>query len=112
MAEHDLTQKIIPYLDRHLAFPLLDYLYETNAFPEEQLWAAQYQLAQGTNMIDYALDIFKKLHPDQEQPEGKAISVHIFYTTSPVYRFCCQKREFYFYLTKPSTRGANSIGCY
>jgi translation initiation factor 3 subunit E len=73
MAEYDLTQKIIPFLDRHLAFPLLDHLSEAGIFPEEQLWEAQYQLAAGTNMIDYAQEIFKKLHPTESEPESSHI---------------------------------------
>ena len=73
MAEHDLTAKLIPCLDRHLAFPLLDHLYESNLFPEEQIWAAQYELAQGTNMIDFAQEIYRKLHPDIAQPAGECI---------------------------------------
>ena len=71
MAEYDLTAKLIPHLDRHLAFPLLDHHYESNLFPEEQIWVAQYELAQGTNMIDFAQEIYKKLHPETEQPAGR-----------------------------------------
>lgn len=51
-----LVQKLIPHLDRHLALPLLNHLTEldTPIFPLEQLQKAQYELAKGTNMIDYA----------------------------------------------------------
>ncbi|KAI5989640.1 eIF3 subunit 6 N terminal domain-containing protein [Pisolithus orientalis] len=69
MAEHDLTKTIIPYLDRHLAFPLLAHLVETQLFPVEQVQAAQYELAKGTNMVDYAVNLFEQLYPDQEVPE-------------------------------------------
>ncbi|KAI0031370.1 eukaryotic translation initiation factor 3 subunit 6 [Vararia minispora EC-137] len=68
MAEYDLTKTIIPYLDRHLAFPLLAHLVETNIFPVEQVRAAQYELAKGTNMVDYAVNLFEQLHPDGEVP--------------------------------------------
>ncbi|KAH7913217.1 eIF3 subunit 6 N terminal domain-containing protein [Hygrophoropsis aurantiaca] len=69
MAEHDLTKTIIPYLDRHLAFPLLAHLVDTAYFPGEQVQAAQYELAKGTNMVDYAVSLFEQLHPGEEIPE-------------------------------------------
>ncbi|KAG2071543.1 eukaryotic translation initiation factor 3, subunit 6 [Suillus decipiens] len=69
MAEYDLSKTIIPYLDRHLAFPLLAHLVEISLFPVEQVQAAQYELAKGTNMLDYAVSLFEQLHPDEEIPE-------------------------------------------
>ncbi|TFK60523.1 eukaryotic translation initiation factor 3, subunit 6 [Pluteus cervinus] len=68
MAEHDLCITIIPYLDRHLAFPLLARLVETGLFPIEEVSAAQYELAKGTNMVDYAVSLFQQIHPDEEVP--------------------------------------------
>ncbi|CAL1712126.1 unnamed protein product [Somion occarium] len=68
MAEYDLTQKIIPYFDRHLVFPLLAHLAESELFPVEHVQAAQYELAKGTNMVDYAVSLFQQLHPDEEVP--------------------------------------------
>ena len=70
MADHDLTQTIIPYCDRHLVFPLLAHLVENEVFPVEQVQAAQYELAKGTNMVDYAVSLFEQLHPDEEIPGG------------------------------------------
>ena len=72
MAEYDLTKTIIPYLDRHLAFPLLAHLSETELFPVDQVRAAQYELAKGTNMVDYSVSLFEQLHPDQEIPKGNS----------------------------------------
>lgn len=70
MAEFDLTQTIIPYLDRHLAFPLLAHLVETGTFPADEVRQAQYELAKGTNMVDYAVSLWEQLQPDQEPPAG------------------------------------------
>ncbi|KDQ20948.1 hypothetical protein BOTBODRAFT_26961 [Botryobasidium botryosum FD-172 SS1] len=72
MAEYDLTQKLIPHLDRHLVFPLLNHLADTNLFPIEQVQQAQYELAKGTNMVDYAVGLFNQLHPGEEAPEEYA----------------------------------------
>lgn len=70
MAEYDLTKTIIPYLDRHLAFPLLAHLVETQLFPVEQVQTAQYELAKETNMVDYAVNLFEQLYPDKNIPDG------------------------------------------
>ncbi|KAF6754956.1 eukaryotic translation initiation factor 3 subunit 6 [Ephemerocybe angulata] len=69
MAEHDLSKTIIPYLDRHLAFPLLAHLSELSIFPDEDVQIAQYELAKGTNMFDYAAQLFETIYPDQEVPK-------------------------------------------
>jgi hypothetical protein len=70
MAEYDITQKMIPYIDRHLAFPVLAHLLELSLFPEEDVRFAQYELAKGTNMVDFAIDLFQQLYQDQEPPAG------------------------------------------
>ena len=75
MAEFDLTQTIIPYYDRHLVFPLLAHLAGSGIFPEEQVQAAQYELAKGTNMVDYAVSLFTPLYAEQEVPSGAFITL-------------------------------------
>jgi translation initiation factor 3 subunit E len=74
MAEHDLSKTIIPYLDRHLAFPLLAHLVETSLFPVEEVQVAQYELAKETNMVDYTVSLFQQTNPDKETPPGKYYS--------------------------------------
>ncbi|TFY54612.1 hypothetical protein EVG20_g9633, partial [Dentipellis fragilis] len=69
MADFDLTKTIIPYLDRHLAFPLLTHLADTELFKGTDVQTAQYELAKGTNMVDYAVNLFEQLNPDTEIPE-------------------------------------------
>ena len=71
MTEWDLSQKVIPYLDRHLAFPLLAYLTETGLFPAEDVQAAQYELARKTNMVDFAVGLFESVYPGKEIPAGE-----------------------------------------
>ncbi|KAF4617411.1 hypothetical protein D9613_006376 [Agrocybe pediades] len=68
MAEHDLSKTIIPYLDRHLSFPLLTHLAETSLFPAEQIQRAQYELAKGTNMFDYSASLFQMVYPGEPVP--------------------------------------------
>lgn len=76
MAEHDLTRTIIPYLDRHLVFPLLAHLLDNSGFPAEDVIAAQYELAKNTNMVDYAVHLFNQLNgEDAEAPAGASTSL-------------------------------------
>jgi translation initiation factor 3 subunit E len=72
MDTYDLSKTIIPYLDRHLVFPLLAHLEEEEIpiFPKTEVYTAQYELARGTNMFDYAVSLFEKIHPDEEVPSG------------------------------------------
>ncbi|CAF4569812.1 unnamed protein product, partial [Rotaria sp. Silwood2] len=68
MAEFDLTAKLGRYFDRHLVFPLLEFLTERNIFDEKEILQAKYDLLQHTTMVDFQLDIYKKLHSDGEEP--------------------------------------------
>ncbi len=70
MTDCDLTKTIIPYLDRHLVFPLLSHLHESGFFAPDQVAAAQYELAKGTNMVDYIVSLYEQLYPDSKVPEG------------------------------------------
>jgi eIF3 subunit 6 N terminal domain len=83
MASYDLTKTIIPYLDRHLVFPLLTHLHETGLFAPEQVAAAQYELAKGTNMVDYIVSLYEQLNADSEVPQGvKLLRLLLLYVLS------------------------------
>ncbi|KZP07696.1 eukaryotic translation initiation factor 3, subunit 6 [Athelia psychrophila] len=69
MAEYDLSKTIIPYLDRHLAIPLLNHLAELALSPVVDVQAAQYELAKGTNMVDFTVSVFEELNPDTPIPD-------------------------------------------
>jgi translation initiation factor 3 subunit E len=75
MAEYDLSKTIIPYLDRHLAFPLLAHLLEASLFPTNEVIAAQYGLAKGTNMYDYASTLFEQIYPGDKVPAGRVLVI-------------------------------------
>jgi len=59
MSEYDLTRKMASYLDRHLVFPLLDFLQHKEVWPAGQLADAKLALLAKTNMIDYYAEIYK-----------------------------------------------------
>ena len=55
-------------LDRHLVFPLLEFIQMQKVYPEAEILEAKIQLLQKTNMIDFAADIYKTLHNAKEAP--------------------------------------------
>ena len=65
MAEYDLTSKVGCYLDRHLVFPLLEFLSERDIFDEQDLQKGKLELLSNTNMVDFAMDVYKTLYEDE-----------------------------------------------
>ncbi|CAA2971541.1 eukaryotic translation initiation factor 3 subunit E [Olea europaea subsp. europaea] len=68
-AKYDLTQRIAPQLDRHLVFPLLEFLQERGLYAEEDILKAKIELLNHTNMVDYAMDIHKSLYHSEDVPQ-------------------------------------------
>ncbi len=74
MAEHDLTAKLAKSMDRHLVFPLLEWLSAKELYPEDQIQQGKLDLLNKTNMLDYAMEIFTQLNnrdPPQELKERR-----------------------------------------
>lgn len=90
MAKFDLTSRVGQYLDRHLVFPLLEFMsarqvcnlytnirkkgdkmlyHILQIYDEKEVLKAKLDILSKTNMIDYAIDIRKQLHADEEIPE-------------------------------------------
>ena len=77
----DLTSKVSPYLDRHMMFPLLEYLDTlinagTVSYSSKDVAAARLALLRPTHMVDYAIDIYRAVHGEgaeipKEMEEGK-----------------------------------------
>lgn len=70
MAQYDLTKKILPYLDRHLGFPLLLNPSLNKLYKPEEVQSATYELAKATDLVDFALSLYEQLHPDEPAPSG------------------------------------------
>ena len=68
MGDWDLTAKIGPYLDRHLVFPLLEFLSVKEYYDETDLQKGKLDLLSNTCMVDFAMDVHKGLYPDQDVP--------------------------------------------
>ncbi|XP_046993599.1 eukaryotic translation initiation factor 3 subunit E [Schistocerca americana] len=70
MAKFDLTSTLGQYLDRHLVFPLLEFVSAKQIYDETELLQGKLDILSKTNMVDYAIDIRKLLYPDQDVPES------------------------------------------
>ncbi|KAG0270153.1 eukaryotic translation initiation factor 3 subunit E [Actinomortierella ambigua] len=68
-AKYDLTSKMIPFLDRHLIFPLLEFLSMNELYSDESLLQAKYELLSKTNMVDFTGQLYQKLKNSAEVPE-------------------------------------------
>ncbi|CAG2166878.1 unnamed protein product [Oppiella nova] len=81
MAEWDLTTRLGKYLDKHLVFPLLEFLsvkevrhdyqliHSVVIYEENEILEGKLELLSNTNMVDFALDVYKRLHEDVEPPQ-------------------------------------------
>eukprot|EP00931_Biecheleriopsis_adriatica_P113380 TRINITY_DN8839_c0_g1_i1.p1 TRINITY_DN8839_c0_g1~~TRINITY_DN8839_c0_g1_i1.p1 ORF type:complete len:459 (-),score=124.07 TRINITY_DN8839_c0_g1_i1:173-1549(-) len=61
LVQYDLTLKMVPFLDRHLIFPMLNFLQEVGLYKPEAIQRAQLQLLAETNMIDWAVETYEKI---------------------------------------------------
>jgi len=68
MAEFDLTPRLGQYLDRHLVFPLLEFLTVKQIYDDGEMSSSKLELLSNTNMVDFAMDVHKNLYPDQDIP--------------------------------------------
>ena len=66
---YDLTARMGRYLDRHLVFPLLEFLQEKQLYADEDILQGKIELLQKTNMVDFAMDIHKSLYNTEEVPQ-------------------------------------------
>ncbi|KAB7507605.1 Eukaryotic translation initiation factor 3 subunit E [Armadillidium nasatum] len=75
---YDLTSKLAPFLDRHLVFPLMEFLSVQKTYDETDLRHARLDILSNTNMVDFAMDIFTTLY------EGKEVSHELIEQRSKV----------------------------
>mgnify|MGYP003645560453 CR=1 FL=1 len=79
-AQYDITNLIGPYLDRHLVFPLLEFLQVKGLYPENELLDGKLDLLSKTNMVDFAMEIWSKRHDNPTPPQGLCYFVLLGFT--------------------------------
>lgn len=66
----DLTQQLAKHLDRHLVFPLLEFLSNRQLYDDNDIQKAKIALLGHTNMVDYAMDIHESLYGKGSVPQS------------------------------------------
>lgn len=66
--ESDLLPKLIPHFDRHLIFPLLEFLSGQEEDPTE-MTKTKYELLKQTNMTDYVSSLWQEINNSDTPPE-------------------------------------------
>lgn len=69
MADHDLTPKLIKYMDRHQVLNLLTFLEEKNIYKMEDILKSKLDLVSKTKMVDTAAEIYKMLNKTKKVPK-------------------------------------------
>ena len=60
-AKHDLTSVMSKHLDRHLVFPLVEFLQSQGVYNESEVLAGKLELLRATNMVDFAIEIAEQV---------------------------------------------------
>ena len=67
--EYDLLPKLIPHLDRHLIFPLLEFLSGQEGDDNTEIIKTKYELLKPTNMTDYVAQLWQEINDSDEVPD-------------------------------------------
>jgi translation initiation factor 3 subunit E len=54
-----------------MIFPLLEFLSSRKIYDEKSILVIKLELLNTTNMVDFAVDCYKNLYPDDEVPSRK-----------------------------------------
>lgn len=65
--QYDLTSRIVPFLDRHVIYPILESLREV--YSEQVVNQMEYDLFKETNMISFLRGMYQKLNGTDDLPE-------------------------------------------
>lgn len=64
--QYDLTFVMAKSLDRHLVFPLLEFLSQKELYSHREIETAKLELISRTHMVDYAVDIWQSVNQTEE----------------------------------------------
>lgn len=66
----DISSRVLPHLDRHLALPVLQFLEEQDVYPKAELLQAKYDLLRPTNMVHYVESLRLELEGKTEKSDS------------------------------------------
>ncbi|KAL0634595.1 eukaryotic translation initiation factor 3 subunit E [Maublancomyces gigas] len=66
---YDLVPKLMPHLDRHLIFPLLEFVESRGVFSHEEMLQAKYDLLKNSDMADFVGSLYRDIHDTGDIPE-------------------------------------------
>ncbi|ODQ60977.1 hypothetical protein WICANDRAFT_61537, partial [Wickerhamomyces anomalus NRRL Y-366-8] len=67
--KYDLTKKVIPFLDRHLIYPILESLRSEDLYDDKAITQLTFDLFKETNMISFVKEQWKTLNPNAQVPK-------------------------------------------
>lgn len=67
--KYDLTNKVSQFLDRHLVYPLFEFLGSEYIYDNEVVSKLIFELLKDTNMTSFVKKQFEELYPNQEFPK-------------------------------------------
>lgn len=68
---YDLIPKLIPHLDRHLIFPLIEFLephLRDNGVSPQEIAQCKFNLFKDSNMTDFVVELYKEIHDTDQVP--------------------------------------------
>lgn len=66
--KYDLTQTLLPFLDRHLIVPILDFVSKSNLYDSKKIDQTKYDLLKDSLMTENVEALWKKIHPGEPVP--------------------------------------------
>jgi translation initiation factor 3 subunit E len=70
-AKYDNTTALCGFLDRHLVFPLFEFMEVKEIYPKKEMLKAKLELLSKTNMVDFAMEIYQEVHGEEAPEEMK-----------------------------------------
>ena len=67
--KYDVLPKLIPHLDRHMVFPLLEYALSEGEDDGLEITKTEYELLKPTNMTDFLAKLWQKINDSDHVPE-------------------------------------------
>ena len=68
-SEYDLLPKLIPHLDRHMIFPLLEFISSQDGEDATEVTKTKFELLKNTNMTDYLVGLWQEIHDSDDVPD-------------------------------------------